>query len=54
VSPAVKPMPVMVSVWLELEPVMGLGLRDAMAGVAAGPLTVRLAMLETAPLELAT
>ena len=54
VSPVAKPVPVIVNVWLEAEPVMGLGLNDVIAGIAAGAFTVRLAEFETALLELAT
>src|SRR5271157_1564783 len=53
VKPGWKPVPVMVSVWLAADPVMGFGLSDAIAGVT-GAVTVRLTAFELPALGFTT
>src|SRR5436190_1533676 len=42
VAPATKPVPLMVSDWLLLDPVIGFGVNDVIVGPAGGAFTVRL------------
>ena len=47
--PATKPAPLMVRFWFEAEPVIGFGVRLAMAGATDGAFTVKLTVLVALP-----
>src|ERR1043166_252401 len=49
-----KPLPLMVSTWLEVEPVIGFGLRLAMAGGGGGAVPCRVAANDARPFGLVT
>ena len=53
-NPERNPVPLMVKVWAEFEPVIGFGLNVVMAGAAVAAFTVRLTELLAWPLGLVT
>ena len=53
-NPGRKPLPLMVRVWPEFEPVMGFGFKVVIAGATTGAFTVRLTASVAWPLGLVT